>query len=255
MHSSFSFKRVGLLIRRNFIENYIPLIVFPIVLIIGFGFSSPLHADARLIIYMFGLIMPLIQFAPLKNSLSAAHILLIPASHAEKMTATIFIGTFYFVCITLLTYVIGSLAGTYIFNLITGKDILVNWSFISAQGMVISGYNPISPQINIWEVFRITFILQNLIMLVQIGLKDKILAKLFGGLAFITILTIAQPNTYYILFENLTKGSNLNLNLHNTLNNASSIRAHSQTIIITVSYLIILFLWWVNYSLLSKKQV
>ncbi len=251
MHSNFSLKRVGLLIRRNFIENYIPLIVFPITLIIGFGFSTPLSADMRMLVYMFGLIMPLFQFAPLNNSISAMHILLIPASNAEKMTSTILLGTICFVCITLLTYVIGSLAGTYIFNLITGKDILVNWSFISAQGMVIHGYNPISPKINIWDIFRITFILQNLYMFGQIGLKDKTLVKLFWGLIFVIIVILGQPNTYYTMFNGLTKGSST---IWISTVKGISIPTIVTTVSIIIGYLIIPILWWVNYLLLSKKQ-
>lgn len=252
MHSNFSFKRVSLLIRRSFIENYIPLIVFPVTLIIGFSFSTPLSGDIRMLVYIFGIIIATMQFAPLNNSISAMHILLIPSSSAEKMIATILLSTVCFVCITLLTFVIGSLAGTYIFNLITGKDILVNWSFISTQGMVISGYNPISPKINIWDIFRITFILQNLIMLGQIGLKNKTVAKLFGGITFITVVITAQPNIYYMIFESLTKGSS---SIWISSVNKISITSILTTVITIAGYLIIPILWWVNYSLLAKKQI
>lgn len=252
MHSNFSFKRVSLLIRRSFIENHIPLIVFPITLIIGFSFSTPLSADNRLLVYMFGLIIATMQFAPLNNSISAMHILLIPASSAEKMIAIILLSTVCFVCITLLTFVIGSSAGTYIFNLITGKDVLVNWSFISTQGMVISGHNLISPRINIWDIFRITFILQNLIMLGQIGLKNKTLVKVFGGLTFIIIVIIAQPNSYYMILDYLTKGSS---SIWIGSANGISISTIITTAITIVGYLIIPTLWWINYSLLAKKQI
>jgi len=248
MNSSFSFQRVGLLIKRNLIEDYIPFIGVPVLLIIGFAWATPLNADIRLLVYMFGLIIPLRQFAPLNNSISATHILLIPSSNAEKMMATILLGTVCFVCITLLTFVIGSLAGTYIFNLITGKDTLVNWSFISNQGMLINGYNPISPRINIWDIFRITFILQNLIMLVQIGLKDKKLIKLFGFLTTIIILILAQPNVYYTLFNYITKDSS-----HNWIDSIN--KTSIPTVVTIIGYLIIPILWRINYSLLSNKQL
>ena len=244
-----SFKRIGLLIRRLFIENRIVLSMFPIFIILAFGFI-PLHGDVRFMIYMYGLMLAGIQYSLFSNSQLTMHYLLIPASHVEKIIASFFVCIIYFIVSTLFAFVVGNLFWTYIINQLSGTSNPVSWDFLSAKGMQLIGNNLISNQISIWEIFGITFFIQILVTFMNLGLNKQRVAKVASALLlWIVLMFLGQPNTMDTVFKTI------NISFLSNKNNYLLAVNCIQSAAIIGSLLLIPLLWTVNYSLLSKKSI
>ena len=246
MNTTFSFSRIGLLLKRFFIENRNRELAFWGILIIIF---SLIHQGetVRTFIYVTGFIFAARQFKLFAYNPSGMHYLMIPATHVEKLTASFILTTLYYFGMILLTYTIGNIIGTEIFNLLFGTSNPVSWGLFNTNDNK-------STASGLWEIFSYFVLIQAIFVLGSLYFKRNAVVKTFlTMIALGFILAMIQILLMKINFGDFISGSKMIST--NIMFNSTNISEGIKTGFEIGSYLLILFLWLVSYFRLTEKQI
>src|ERR1035437_198639 len=110
MNTTLDINRLGLLLKRYFIENKQRELTF-------WGISTVVFmimhrtGSVEMFMYIAGFIFAARTFKIFNYTPSGMHYLLIPATHAEKLIINIILSTLYFFIMFVITYIIGTTIG------------------------------------------------------------------------------------------------------------------------------------------------
>jgi hypothetical protein len=181
--------------------------------------------------------------------------LLIPATHAEKLTAILFLDVIYHFGMTLLAYCIGNLIITLIYHTLLKLDIPVNWDlFQVTRQYEINGFIQVSIQNVFWTIFGLFAFTQSIFILGSLYFKrNSVLKTIFSILCFTGVLMLIQVILLKTLWDvKYLKNAILPMLL---MINDSSIPVIIQKTFVFGSYILLPFIWLVSYFKLSEKQI
>ena len=246
MNTTLDINRLGLLLKRYFIENKqreltfwgITTVVFMIIHQTG---------SVEMFMYIAGFIFAARTFKIFNYTPSGMHYLLIPATHAEKLIINIILSTFYFFTIFLFTYMIGTTIGIYLGNFIFSMNSPVDFALFQTSS------NPMHLNFGLWNTFTAFAIIQSVFMLGSIYFKGNAIGKTFLAIIGISItLVIIELFLLRVTFG--TSHLNGQMNNINIAYNAGDLFG-SQIKISVFKYALIPFFWLVTYFRLTEKQV
>lgn len=247
MKTTFSFERLGLLLRRFFIENKQKEIIFWAILTLVFVVIHQ-EESVKMILYISGFIFAARQYKIFSNTPNGMHYLLIPATHTEKLTASILLSTIYFFTATMLAYVIGNIVGTNLINLILDRSTPIEWDLFVAKEWMKNGESPL------FMLIKSFLFIQAVFMLGALYFKHNAIGKTwltFFGLMI--ILGLFQLMLMKILWFDLELAGKSITSY--SIQNQSSLDFLSGRVGEVLSYTITPFLWIVSYFRLTEKQV
>lgn len=253
MNTTFSFKRLGLLLNRFFIENKQKELIFWGIAILVFTLMHE-PEPATIFIYISGFLFAARQFKIFSYTPSGMHYLLIPATHTEKLTASILLSTVYFFVMSLITYCIGNIIGTSIINYVLDRSMPISWELFSSHKVI--GMNlMLEPTKNqFWELLTTFLQVQSVFILGSLYFKRNAVGK--------TLLTFAVMGIVFGLFQ-LFLMDNIWSDIHNAgssismnvmMNNSAFMKSMDKIADIFF-YLLIPYFWLVSYFRLKEKQV
>ncbi len=248
MNTTFNINRLGLLLKRYFIENKqrqfsaMGIIIFVFIVMHRFG-------SAEMFLYVYGFIFAAGMFKVFNYTPGGMHYLLIPATHAEKLTAQILISIVYCFAMVVTSYTIGVTIGTMLENLIFGTNLPIQFELFGYT----SDHLSMLSQLNLWDVFTIFVTIQSVFLLGSLYFKGNAIGKTFlaniGIIIVLTIIELVLMKTIlgtYSIIEQLQR-----LSMHN-----GQISFPEFEIVSTIfTYALIPFLWIVSYFRLTEKQV
>jgi hypothetical protein len=253
MNTTLNINRIGLLLKRYFIENKQHELRFWIITTVVF---MVIHKTsfAGMFLIISGFILASNSFNVFSITPNGIHYLLILATHAEKMIVAIVINTFYFFIMFLITYIIGTTIGSLIGNFIFSLNEPVNYSMLheTSNNMFLAKNSFLSGDFMFWKIFTVFASSQSIFMLGSIFFKRnaaiKTISVFYGfSIAFFII---------EIFLLKLTIGSfSLKSSMIGLSIPAEKMFSGFYYIGITITYLLILFFWIVAYFRLTEKQV
>jgi len=254
MNTTFNINRLFLMLKRYFIENKSKEIMYWGILILVFTFVHN-SGSARIILYVMGFIFAAKQFKSFAYTPGGMHYLLIPATHFEKLVNAILLTTIYYFTMFTVTYSIGNVLGTTLYNLVFTQSTPVIWDFFSATDSHSFGNGIDLSMGNAFLGMIINFlIIQSVFTLGSIYFKRSAIGKtLLSIFTFYFIVGMIELFFLKVIFVDLS-----------LLRGMSSINFMSEnsTLLSTIgdgfkvfTYLLIPFFWTVSYFRLTEKQV
>jgi len=253
MNTTFSFNRLSLLLKRFFIENQNREMMFWGILTIVFTLVHQTYS-LKMILYITGFLFAGRLFKVFSFAPGGMHYLLIPATHAEKLTANILLSTFYFFIMTMVTYSIGNLLGTGIMNQVLGTSNPVSWDLFHAEAMHNYGHVNVSSKNGFWDLVTSFATIQAIFMLGSLYFSRNAVGRtMFSLLGLGIVLSLIQLILIKIVFGTFSLTSDM-VSMNIMISN-SSIPSWIAMAFKTAGYLLIPFLWVVSYFRLTEKQI
>lgn len=254
MNATFNFNRLFLMLKRYFIENKSREIMYWGILILVFTFVHN-SGSAKIILYIMGFIFAAKQFKSFAFTPGGMHYLLIPATHLEKLISAILLTTVYYFTLFTITYSIGNVLGTTLYNLVFTQSTPVIWDFFSTTGSTSFG-NGIDFSIgNAFLEMIINFlIIQSVFILGSIYFKRGTIGRtMLSIFAFYFIIGMIELFFLKVIFVDLTTLRGMN---------SFNFMADNTSLLTTLGIgfkiftcLLIPFFWTVSYFRLTEKQV
>ena len=254
MTNEFSFKRVGLLLQRYFLENLYHEIMFWCIIIFTFTVLDN-RIFVLMVLFLSGLIYSIRLQKDLLKGSNSVHFLLIPATHTEKLISTIFLNTFYHLGMTVLSYSIGNLLVSLTYHFILKIDVPVNWDLFQDTSIVaVNGvFQPVVNNV-FWSVFGLFAFSQSLFMVGSLYFKNIVVTKtIFSILGFGLILFLLQL-LIFKTYWNVKYLSNAILPMFVVVSDYTIPNVFKTSFVIG-SYLLIPFMWVVSYYRLTEREV
>ena len=183
------------------------------------------------------------------------HFLMVPATHTEKLTATIVINTVYHFIMILAAYAIGNILVTLLYHLIIKIQVPVNWDlFQDTSSKIVNGVKQISVVNTFWKLFGHFALFQSFIMLGTLYFQRNAFFKtILSLLAVIAFLGIIQ----LILFKSIWDVKYLSNAVFPAIMMISNntIPEFGKVILNFGSYMLLPFVWLVSYFKLKEKHV
>lgn len=259
MNNILNLSRLTLLLKRFFIENRqreltfwgIAIFVFTLFNLMG---SSSKMSSVEIFMFISGLIFAAKTFKAFDNSASGMHYLLIPATQLEKLTVAILLSTIYFFVMTMITYIVGTVFGVTIGNLLFDSHNPIQFElFSTAPEIVIGGQAIQDSSFSLWETFVSFAIVQSIFMLGSIYFKGNAVGKTMLSLFTISLVLLIIEifllkmtfGSYHIDGQNITLSLAGNVSLFDGMLVGGKI----------VKLLLIPFFWTVAYYRLTEKEV
>ena len=259
MNTTLNINRIGLLLKRYFIENKQLELYFWIITTVVFMLFYNTSTVGMLLLVIGGLIFASNTFKAFSITPNGIHYLLIPATHAEKLIVSIILSTIYFFAMFLITYVIGTTLGTVIYNFILSVDNPINFSLFhdnSNQMTLIRNMN-YSGDFKLLKTFISFAGTQSVFMLGSIIFKRsaafKTILCLFG---FFIVLFFIEAMLLKITLGTYSLNRNMTILSFQAENMFSGYYAIAKYIVVNIiPCLLIPFFWIVTYFRLTGKQV
>lgn len=251
MNTTLDINRLGLLLKRYFIENKQRELTF-------WGISTVVFmimhrtGSVEMFMYIAGFIFAARTFKIFNYTPSGMHYLLIPATHAEKLIINIILSTFYFFIIFLITYIIGTTIGTYLGNYIFSMNNPIDFELFQTN----SDHMHMTGHFGLWNTFMTFAGIQSVFMLGSIYFKGNAIGKTFLAVIGISItLVIIELLLLKVTFGTYQlNGQMINFNINYNADHMFGSQI-SQILSGVVKYALIPFLWVVTYFRLTEKQV
>lgn len=245
MNTTFNINRLGLLLKRYFIENKQREIMFWSIMILVYALLYR-TSSAQTIILVTGFIFAAREFKVFAYAPGGMHYLLIPATHTEKLTSAILLNTFYFFGMSIITYTLGHWAGTTIFQQFFGN-------FVQNTDFLPTNFNNPASE-HFWIFFGVFALIQAIFMLGSLYFKRSSVGRtMLSVIALGFILGLIELLLIKILFGTYHIGNemvSINISANNeTFSPGFGIAGK------IVGYLLIPFFWIVSYFRLTEKQV
>jgi hypothetical protein len=258
MNTTFSFNRIGLLIKRYFAENkHRELSFWGSVIVVFMIMHQP--TSIEIFFYISGFIFAARMFKIFSYTPGGMHYLLIPATHLEKLVTGILLSTVYFFIMLIITYSVGSILGTTLGNTIFGTNNPISLNLLQIDSISeVWGYkvklmgNNVDIHNGILSIFFNFALIQSVFILGSVYFKKNAIGRTFLTVIFFTILIgLLEVLIFRLTFGQLSLvGQSFNMsisgdNLFPGFEQAGKI----------VKYVIIPFFWVVAYFRLTEKQV
>ena len=262
MNTTFNINRLILLIKRYFVEHAQTELSFWAITVFVFALFINQPDSVRFFMYISGLIFAARQFKFFASAPSGMHYLLIPATHTEKLTASVLISIPYFFLMILLTYVIGTTLGTTVTNFFIPVEMPYSYDFITqrsnSQGLDNMGLG--DDFLNLGEYrllsnFASLALWQSLFIMGSLFFKRNAVVKTMLSLVLLVfIVFIVQLLIFKIMYGTFSFDSS-HFMIHNFEPKDSffvKLFVNGTTIL---SWLAVPFFWIVSYFRLTEKQV
>lgn len=255
MNSSFSLRRIGLLIKWNFTDKQFrttQLFVGVVLYFIFYYTSTKINFDYSISMLIFGFMFASYQFTFFaRQPLLATNYLLIPVSTLERTITAFVLSSIYYFAIIVVTYTIAHLSEFAVSQLFGGTHAPINWDFLSIQGIKVrSSIHGSYKHISIWSLSGKIVFIQALAILTQFFVKKDILRSvILMPMFFIIYFLVINPDSFSI-FRSIIGSKNLDS--QEVIPNLIKLVNRSTTYI----YLLLgAFIWRINYTILSNKQL
>jgi len=254
MNTTLNINRIGLLLKRYFIENKQLELTFWIIATVVFMLFHK-TSFAGLFLGVAGFIFAANSFKAFSITPNGIHYLLIPATHAEKLIATIVINTLYFFIMFLITYIIGTTLGTVIYNFILSVDNPINFNLFhesSSQLKLTKSTFFIGENYKLLKLFTLFACSQSIFMVGSIYFKRNAAIKtLLVFYGFIIALIVIE-----VLIVKATFGTySLTKNMIGLSIKGEYLFSGFYVVAKIIPFLLIPFFWIVTYFRLTEKQV
>ena len=251
MNTTFSLNRLGLLIKRYFIENTQRELSFWGIVIVVFMIIHQ-TTTVEIFIYISGFVFAARMFKVFGYTPGGMHYLLIPATHLEKLVTSILLSTVYYFIMLLITYTIGSFLGTTIGNAIFSLNNPVSLDLFQMDSISKVWGNNVVEQKGLLSIFFTFALIQSIFLMGSVYFKRNAIGRTI--LAFI-VVSIALGILEIIIFR-LTFGSlNLREQSFNLSISGDNLFPGFESATQVAKYLMIPFFWLVSYFRLTEKQV
>ena len=254
MNNLLNFKRLVLILKRYFIENKHSEIMYWGILVLVFTLIHKAES-AKIILYVMGFIFAAKQFKLFAYTPGGMHYLLIPATQLEKLASAILLTTVYYFPMFILSYSIGNIVGTTVFNMLFSQSSPVTWEFFNSANAQSLGNNFSFLQGNQFLEMIVTFItIQSVFLLGSIFFRRNPIGRTMLSL-FVLFIVLGIIETFFFkgFFGGIASMRNMS---------SFSFNADNSTLLSTVGYgfkifgyLLIPFFWTVTYFRLTEKQV
>jgi hypothetical protein len=245
MNTTLNINRLGLLLKRYFIENKqreltfwgITIVVFTLMHLAG---AQEKSISVEMFLYISGFIFAARTFKIFNHTPGGMHYLLIPATHFEKLTTAILLSTFYYFVMILITYSLGTILGTTIGNFFfESNNPIVFTLFYSHADIYSNSHSLLNKFIFFAEI-------QSVFILGSIYFKGNVIGKTWLTMTALgIIIAIIQISLMKILWGDMHFAETFNYQTGHLL--GSNIKV--------LVYLLIPFFWVVSYFRLKEKQV
>jgi len=262
MNTTFSFNRLGLLIKRYFIENKNIEITVWLSVIICFIFLHNKNVFNSAL-YIGGLGYAMQSFKGFSHNANGINYLMIPASNTEKLIAAILL-TFYCFMVLLIVYIAGNFISIGIGHITILpdfiKDFMNNKTFdlfttTTASTTFVQGHaygQHITYEFSIWKKIIYFALIQAVFMLGALYFKINPLVKTLISISIIVfIISMFELFLIRIIFGNESIRS-LIIKSESGEEMIATIRYSIKTL---APYFIVPFLWLVSYFRLTEKQL
>ena len=251
MNTTFSFNRLGLLIKRYFVENKQHELSFWGIVIVVFMFMHE-TTPIQFFFYVSGFIFAARMFKIFSYTPGGMHYLLIPATHLEKLVTAILLSTVYFFIMLLVSYSIGNTLGTELGNLILSREKPIDLDMFQLVSHSYGWGNHNFHYAGLPAVFFNFALIQSVFLLGSVYFKRNAIGRTFMTFIFITIVIgLLEVLILRVTFGTFSlTGQNMNL----TISGDNLFPGFEQAGKI-VKYLMIPFFWVVAYFRLTEKQV
>lgn len=240
MNTSFSLNRLGLLLKRFFVENGQRELTFWIISTVVF---MVVQDESAIVMFMLiaGLIFAGRTYRAFTYTPGGMHYLLIPATHFEKLLSGILLSTVYFPGVALITYLIGNPIGTYLTNMIFGFDMPLHYKLFDSQ------------YVHLLDLIISFVTVQAVFLLGSVYFKRNAVGKTFlTFILLIIIIGILEVTLLKSLFGSTSiEMRNMNINIHD----ADSLFPGFSYIGTAIKYSLAPFFWIVSYFRLTEKEV
>ena len=254
MNIKFNFKRLLLLLQRYFLENWRREIMFWGILVLIFTILDQ-RDFVIIVLFLSGIYYSLRLHKELSNGISGMHFLLIPATHTEKLTATLILNTLYHFGMIVLTYSIGNLLIILIYHQILKLEVPVNWDlFQKTSNVEINGVYQISVQNVFWKIWGLFAFVQAVFTLGSLYFKrNTVIKTTFCIISFGVLLMLVQ----IILFKTIWEVKYMRNAIFPIIAmiNDSTIPTLIDNAVKYGSLLMLPFLWFVSYFRLTEKEM
>lgn len=255
MNTTLDINRLGLLLKRYFIENKqreltfwgITTVVFTLMHLAG---PQEKSISVEMFLYISGFIFAARTFKIFNYTPGGMHYLLIPATHFEKLTTAILLSTLYYFAMILISYSLGTIFGTTIGNFFfESNNPIVFALFNSIPDLYNNGHAPMS----LLYKFILFAGIQSTFMLGSIYFKGNAIGKTFLAITAISIvLGIIELLLLKITFGTYhLDGQMVNISIDSEQGFLSVLGTASKVF----AYALIPFFWVVSYFRLKEKQV
>jgi len=251
MNTTFSFNRLGLLIKRYFVENKQRELSFWGIVIVVFMIMHESTA-IEVFFYVSGFIFAARMFKIFSYTPGGMHYLLIPATHFEKLITAILLSTVYFFIMLLISYSIGNALGTTLGNLIFNMQNPVSLDLFQMESITKVWANQVVTHNGLVSIYLNFALIQSVFLLGSVYFKKNAMGRTFLTFIFITIVIgLIEVLILRVTFGTFSlTGQNMNL----TISGDNLFPGFEQAGKI-VKYLMIPFFWIVAYFRLTEKQV
>ncbi len=255
MNTIFNINRLGLLLKRFFLENRqreltfwgLATLVFLLMHLSGSKDNAPTEV---ILIFIAGFIFAAKMFKIFNYTPGGMHYLLIPATHLEKLITAILLSTVYFIAMILITHVIGTTLGTTFGNMYWETNNPIFFELIqSPAGHTVY----LKTEMSLLNTIILFAAFQSVFMLGSIYFSRNAVGK--------TILAIIVVLMLLIYISSFLKNAIFGINYIGsqshfiTLASSENPFKVEETIFTSIKYAFIPFLWIVSYFRLTEKQV
>lgn len=241
------------LLQRYFVENKYQELMYWCVLTFIFTIM-----DHRLfviaVLFISGIVYThRLQTSFFKNE-NGRNLLLLPASTAEKLIASIIINTFFHFGMILLTYSLGNLLITTIYQLLLKIDVPVNWDlFHSTDTIMVNGVIQASEQNIFWQLLGFSSVSQAVLLAGSLFFERFSTLKTMVSVGVIfTFLALIQVILFKSLWD-VRHLSNAILPAIIMLQNAT-LPPFVMLALEYGSFLLLPFIWIISYFRLTEKE-
>lgn len=258
MNTFFNINRLGMLLKRFFLENRQRELTFWGLATLAFIYmhlSYPIvNSDKTsievILIFISGFIFAARMFKIFNYTPGGMHYLLIPATHLEKLITAILLSTVYFIAMIVITHVIGTTLGTIMGNLYSGTNNPICFELIHPTSEY-SWYKQM--EMTPFNTIFLFAAFQSLFLLGSIYFKGNAFVK--TTLAIIVAVFLLF-HIHSILVEMIIKTSGYTYQSHIKYMALQFDMFSEKNISFTIiKYAFIPFFWIVSYFRLTEKQV
>ena len=251
MNNSIDFNRIGLLLKRFFIENKSRELMFWSIVIIVFALYFQLGLSVSLI-YIAGLIFAARQFKFFSFKPSGMHYIMIPATQVEKTLSAIILSTFYFFGMMMVSFVLAKIIDNIVLNLIFEANSPILLSLTQNSTLYTQIENGMYEFLDIFMTFAT---IQAIFMLGSLYFAQNAIVKTMLSLI---VIFIAVGIVEMILFKTIVGQEIMSsgmMNLQISMNSDGEFLSNSETFSTISRIILVGFLWVVSYFRLCEKQI
>ena len=252
MNTTLNFNRLGLLLKRFFIENKQKELTFwGIATVVFMIMHEP--TSVEMFLYISGFIFAARMFKEFKYTPGGMHYLLIPTTQLEKLISSILLSTVYYFIMFVITYTLGTLLGTLISNLILGTQQPVGLELFQISSISTVWENNLVHHNGFWNIFLSFALIQSIFMLGSLYFKRNALSRTFLTLIiFAVVLGLIEVFLLRITFGTYQlSGQSFKF----TFDSGENLLPGFELAGNILKYLSIPFFWLVSYFRLTEKQV